>query len=83
MVVDIRRLTVAEYHRMGELGIVDPDEHIELIEGQIIKKPVKGTSHSAATKRIEKLLENLLAEQVLYLAPEELLKASSINDQIF
>ena len=65
MLVDIRRLTVEDYHRMGELGIIDPEERVELIEGQIIEKPVKGTPHSAAVKRTEKLLENRLGERVL------------------
>ena len=46
MLVDIRHLTVEEYHRLGEMGIIDPDEKVELIAGQIIKKPVKGTPFS-------------------------------------
>ncbi|MBC6422904.1 MAG: Uma2 family endonuclease [Hormoscilla sp. SP5CHS1] len=65
MLVDIRRLTVEEYHRLGEMGIIDPDEKVELIEGQIIKKPVKGTPHSAAVARTDNLLRNRLGEQVL------------------
>ncbi len=31
-------LTVDEYHRMAEVGILHPDEKIELITGQIIRK---------------------------------------------
>ncbi|MBW4635199.1 MAG: Uma2 family endonuclease [Iphinoe sp. HA4291-MV1] len=65
MVVDIRRWTVAEYHRMGELGFFAPDEQVELIEGQIFNKPVKGTSHSAAVSRIDRLLRNHLRDTVL------------------
>ena len=65
MLVDIRRLTVEEYHRLGEMGIIDPDEKVELIEGQIIKKPVKGTPHSAAVARTDNLLRNRLGERVL------------------
>jgi len=40
MLVDIRRLTVEEYHRLGELGIIDPEEKVELIEGQIGKMEI-------------------------------------------
>ena len=65
MVVDIRRLTVTEYHRMGELGILAPDEPVELIDGQIIRKPVKGTPHEAAITRTERKLRKRLDKRVL------------------
>ena len=65
MVVDLRRLTVTEYYRMGALGIIDSDESIELIDGQIFKKPMKGTSHEAAITRIGRKLGNSLEEKAL------------------
>ncbi len=65
MVVDLRRLTVREYYRMGTYGILDPNESVELIDGQIIKKPMKGTSHEAAITRIGRKLGNSLAELAL------------------
>ncbi len=33
------RLTVAEYHRLGEIGIFDEDSRVELIEGDLIAMP--------------------------------------------
>jgi hypothetical protein len=42
MLLDVRLLTVKDYHQMGETGIFDPDERIELLVGQVIKKTVKG-----------------------------------------
>jgi Uma2 family endonuclease len=65
MLLDIRLLTVKDYHQMGDTGIFTPDEHIELLAGQIVKKPVKGPSHSAAVKRIDRLLRSRLGQQVL------------------
>ena len=65
MIVDLRRLTVAEYHRMGDLGILAPSESVELIEGQIIEKPIKGKAHSAAVSRVDNLLINRLADRTL------------------
>jgi Uma2 family endonuclease len=65
MLLDIRLLTVKDYHRMGETGIFDPDERIELLTGQIVKKPVKGPSHSAAVKRVDRLLRSHLTQDVL------------------
>jgi Uma2 family endonuclease len=33
------RLTVAEYHRLGEMAIFDEDSRVELIEGDLIAMP--------------------------------------------
>jgi hypothetical protein len=49
----------------GETGIFNPDECIELLSGQVIKKPVKGPSHSAAVKRIDRILRSQLGQAVL------------------
>ena len=32
-----RQFTVEEYHRMAEVGIFQPDERVELIEGEIVQ----------------------------------------------
>ncbi|NET35069.1 MAG: Uma2 family endonuclease [Cyanothece sp. SIO1E1] len=70
MLVDIRRLSVTDYHRLAEVGILEPDEQVELIAGQIFQKMVKNPPHSAANKRIEKLLENCLGNTVLIRSQE-------------
>ncbi|WP_038016980.1 Uma2 family endonuclease [Synechococcus sp. PCC 7335] len=61
----LRLITTNEYHRMAEVGILSPDERVELIAGQIIQKMPKGPRHSALCKRIEKLIERLLGDKVL------------------
>ena len=63
--LDIRLLTVQEYHRMAEMGILEGDERVELLAGQIVKIAAKGTGHGAALKRIVGLLQNLLWGLVL------------------
>lgn len=63
--LDIRLLTVQEYHLMAEIGILDADERVELLAGQIVKKAAKSPPHCAAVKRTENLVNNRLGNRVL------------------
>jgi Uma2 family endonuclease len=65
MLLDVRLFTVKEYHRMVEAGILDPDERVELLAGQILKMAAKGTAHEAAITRADRLLRNRIGEPVL------------------
>ncbi|HEY9648953.1 MAG TPA: Uma2 family endonuclease, partial [Chroococcidiopsis sp.] len=56
----LKRWTVADYHRMSELGILDANERTELIAGQIILMAAKGTVHVTALQ----LLANTLRDQL-------------------
>jgi len=48
----IRRITVAEYHRMGEAGIFGPEERVELLDGQLIEMPPGGPPHCYSVDRV-------------------------------
>jgi Uma2 family endonuclease len=51
-----RLLTVDEYHRMGEAGILTEDDRVELIEGELVAMAPIGTEHIAATNALTRLL---------------------------
>jgi hypothetical protein len=53
-----RLLTVDEYHRMGEAGILTDDDRVELIEGELVAMAPIGSEHVAATNALNRLLEH-------------------------
>ena len=52
----IRRFSVEEYHRMGEAGILHPDERIELIDGVLKQMSPIGSQHAACVSKLMNLL---------------------------
>ncbi len=56
----IRRFSVAEYHKMGEVGIFSEDERVELIEGVIIEMAPIGSKHAGTVKELNWLFSNNL-----------------------
>jgi Uma2 family endonuclease len=48
------RLTVDEYYRMAEVGLLPPDARVELIEGEIIDMAPIGSRHAAAVDLLAK-----------------------------
>jgi Uma2 family endonuclease len=50
------RITVDEYHRMAEVGLLAPDARVELIEGVIVEMPPMGPRHAAAVRGLTELL---------------------------
>ncbi|KAM3096058.1 Uma2 family endonuclease [Phormidesmis sp. 146-35] len=63
--IALRQISVQDYHRMSEAGILHPDERVELLEGQIIKMAAKRTAHRAAVSRVNHLLKERLGDRVL------------------
>ncbi len=55
-----QRLSVDQYDRMVECGILPETNRFELIEGRIEEKDVKGPEHRTATERTRRAFERLL-----------------------
>ncbi len=51
-----RPLTVAEYHRMGEVGILGERDRVELIEGELIARSPIGNHHSGTVNALTRML---------------------------
>ena len=55
--------TVEEYHRMGEVGLLDADARVELIEGEIVEMAPIGDTHAAISNRLNRLLVLAVGER--------------------
>lgn len=62
---DLRLFTVQDYHQLVATGILKPDERVELLGGQLFQMAPKGTAHSAAMTRIERVLTQCLGARAL------------------
>ena len=51
-----RVLTVAEYHRMGEVGILTERDRVELIEGELVAMSPIGSEHSGTVNALTRML---------------------------
>jgi Uma2 family endonuclease len=60
-----RLFTVEEYDRMIEMGILDEDERIELIEGRILKMSPKSVRHAALTDTAANYLSKRLGDRAV------------------
>ena len=50
------RFTVDQYERMAEIGILTEDDHVELIEGEIIQMAAIGGNHRGCVNTLNALL---------------------------
>jgi Uma2 family endonuclease len=58
-------LTVDDYHRMGEAGILSEDDRVELIEGELVEMAPIGSEHAAAVTDLNYLLMVAVGEKAL------------------
>jgi Uma2 family endonuclease len=60
---NLKYWTVQDYHRMSDLGILDPNQRTELIAGQIVLMTAKGTPHVLTLRLLATALENALGDR--------------------
>jgi Uma2 family endonuclease len=59
------RLTVEEYHRMAQAGVLAPDARVELIEGEVIDMAPIGSRHWSVVNRLNRMLTLAVGEQAI------------------
>jgi Uma2 family endonuclease len=67
MAVELKRrlFTVDEFQRMADAGILDEDERVELIEGEIVEMTPIGPPHASAVARINALFAARLGPRAI------------------
>jgi Uma2 family endonuclease len=58
-----KRFTADEFHRMGEAGILGPEERLELLDGEIIEMSAMGHRHSVCVSRATTFLIRALGDR--------------------
>jgi len=58
-----RRFSVAEYHRMIRAGILGEDEHVELLQGEIVRMSPMEKPHGRVTARLDRWFQRNLADE--------------------
>ena len=51
-----RRFTVEEYLKMVETGILNEDDRVELLDGEVVTKMTPGPAHNASVANLTRLL---------------------------
>lgn len=64
-----RRFTVEEFQRMGEAGILAPDERVELIDGEVYEMTPVGPRHIWSVIHLTKFFTYLAGDD-LYVSPQ-------------
>jgi Uma2 family endonuclease len=62
------RLTVDDYYRMAEVGILDPEARVELIDGEVIDMAPPGSPHAGTVTYLTKVLIHAVGDSALVLA---------------
>ena len=60
-----RRFSIDEYDRMVEVGILGADDHVELIEGEIIEMAPIGLPHESVVDRLNMLLARGVGDRAI------------------
>lgn len=59
------RLSVDDYYRMAEAGVLSPDDRTELIEGEIVDLPPIGPTHASVVALLTKQLVRAMGDDAL------------------
>jgi Uma2 family endonuclease len=77
---NLKSWTVQDYHRMSELGILDPNERTELIDGQITLMVAKGNPHILTVRLLTRTMETLLSDRSILVSIQEPIQLNNSSE---
>lgn len=60
--IHTKRWTRQEYDRLAESGILDPNEHVQLIEGEIVTMTPQNSPHAVTIGKTQRVLERIFGQ---------------------
>ncbi|MDB9313726.1 Uma2 family endonuclease [Spirulina sp. CS-785/01] len=60
-----KKITVEHYHKMDEIGIFEPEERVELIEGEILEMSPIGLQHAVTINRLSNFFPQQLRDRAI------------------
>jgi Uma2 family endonuclease len=78
--IQIKYWTVQEYHRMSDLGILDPTQRTELIAGQIVVMTAKGTPHVLTLRILANALETALGDRFIFISTQDPIRLNNFSE---
>jgi len=66
-------ISIWEYFRMGETGVLDPEARCELLEGELFDMPTIGPQHSSKVKRLNRIFSRIIGDRAIVSAQDPIL----------
>src|SRR5689334_3689456 len=60
-----RRFTVAEYHKLMEVGVLTKSDRCELIRGLIVEKPTINPPHATVVSKLSRRLFGMIGHDLV------------------
>lgn len=71
-----KHFTIAEYHRLIELGFLTEDDRVELIRGKLMQMAAKGTAHSVCNTKLFREVDRLVGDRAVVRSQEPIILPS-------
>jgi Uma2 family endonuclease len=73
------KLTTEQFHRMGDAGILPPEDRIELIDGDLIEMAPIGSQHAWTVIEINRIISKLVGDSAV-IAVQSPIKLSKYDE---
>ena len=73
---------VEQYYRLAEVGVLKPDDRVELIEGEIIRMSPIGSPHAAGVSRLNRFFQKTWTEREVIVAVQNPIRLSEFSEPV-